>query len=289
MLIRLGYDIELQLQKPATIVAMLNVHPSRMPDLREPDAMQISPPAERSQYPDCFGNLCTLITALEGPLRLRNSTLIEDSGLTDASDWNAPQTPIENLPPETMQFFLSSRYCEVDRLSEIAWELFGHIPPGWPRAQAVCDWVYYYVTFGAQFARSTRTAVDTYNERQGISRDFQHLAITFCRALHMPARYATGYLGPIGVPPSDGPIDFSSWYEVWLGDRWWSFDARYQQPRIGRILMTTGRDAADVAPVTVFGPSTPGRFSVITEELSDQSAGEEETAEAEITLDPALP
>ncbi len=268
MLIRLGYDIELQLPKPTTLVAVLNVHPSRVPDLREPDRMQIAPDADQEQYTDSFGNLCTRIAAPAGPLQLWTSTVIEDAGHPDPVDWNAHQTPVEKLPPETMQFLLSSRYCEVDRLSELAWELFGNIAPGWPRAQAVCDWVYDYVTFGYQFARATRTALETYNERVGVCRDFQHLAITFCRALHIPARYATGYLGDIGVPPA-GPMDFSAWYEVWLGDRWWTFDARNHQPRIGRVLIATGRDASDVAITTTFGVSILNRFSVTTEEVPD--------------------
>jgi transglutaminase-like putative cysteine protease len=277
MLIRLGYDIELEISQPMAVVAVLNVHPSRTADLREPDEVHLSPEAPREQYLDSFGNICTRIMAPQGPLRFWNSTLIEDSGETDAVDWNAPQLPVEQLPTDTLQFLLASRYCEVDRLSELAWQLFGGTAPGWPRAQAICDWVHQHVTFGYHFARPTKSALDVYSERQGVCRDFQHLAIALCRAMHIPARYATGYLGDIGVPPA-GPMDFSAWYEVWLGDRWWAFDARNHQPRIGRVLMATGRDAADVAITTSFGISWLNKFSVVTDEVTESLTVEDHAA-----------
>ena len=268
MLIRLGYDIELEIAKPMTVVAVLNVHPSRIADLREPDEIQIAPDAVREQYADSFGNICTRIMAPQGSLRLWSSTLIEDSGLPDAVGWNAPQLAVGQLPVDTLRFLLASRYCEVDRLSELAWELFHSTPPGWPRVQAICDWVHQHVTFGYHFARPTKSALDVYSERQGVCRDFQHLAIALCRAMHIPARYATGYLGDIGVPLVL-PMDFSAWFEVYLGDRWWSFDARNNQPRIGRVLMATGRDAADVAITTSFGSSWLNNFLVVSDEVPD--------------------
>jgi transglutaminase-like putative cysteine protease len=271
MLIRLGYDIELEISVPMTVIAVLNVHPSRMKDLREPDEIQLSPGTTSERYTDCFGNICTRIEAPQGPLRLSASTLIEDSGNPDPVDWNAPQLPVSRLPKETLQFLLASRYCEVDRLSDVAWQLFGNTQPGWARAQAICDWAHNYVTFGYHFARPTKTALDVYNERQGVCRDFQHLAITLCRAMHIPARYATGYLGDIGIPVN-GEMDFSAWYEVYLGDRWWSFDARNHKPRIGRVLMATGRDAADVAITTSFGVSWLNRFSVVTDEVVEAAS-----------------
>jgi transglutaminase-like putative cysteine protease len=266
MLIRLGYDIELGIAQPMTVVAVLNVHPSRTADLRESDEIQISPEASREQYMDSFGNICTRIMAPQGSLRLWSSTLIEDSGQPDAVDWNAPQLAVEQLPADTLQFLLASRYCEVDRLSDLAWQLFTHTAPGWPRVQAICDWVHQHVTFGYHFARPTKSALDVHAERQGVCRDFQHLAIALCRAMHIPARYATGYLGDIGVPVVL-PMDFSAWFEVYLGNRWWTFDARNNQPRIGRVLMATGRDAADVAITTSFGASWLNRFSVVSDEV----------------------
>jgi transglutaminase-like putative cysteine protease len=267
MLIRLGYDIELENLQPLTIITVLNVHPSRTADLMEPDELQISPESPRGDYTDSFGNRCVRIAAPQGSFRLWNSTLIRDSGEPDPVDWNVRQIPVNELPPETLRFLIASRYCEVDRLSSLAWQLFGNTQEGWPRVQAICDWVHHNITFGYHFARPTMTALDVSVELQGVCRDFQHLAITFCRAMHIPARYATGYLGDIGVPPA-GPMDFSAWFEAFLGGRWWAFDARNNQPRIGRVLMATGRDAADVAITTSFGTSLLKKFLVVTDEVA---------------------
>jgi transglutaminase-like putative cysteine protease len=269
MLIRLGYDIELELSRPMAVVAVLNVHPSRTADLLEPDELRLSPGAIRDEYLDSFGNRCTRILAPQGALRLSNSTLIRDSGEPDPVDRSARQIPVERLPTETLQFLLASRYCEVDRLSDLAWQLFGNIESGWATVQAICDWVQQNVTFGYHFARPTKTALDVSVEKQGVCRDFQHLAITLCRAMHIPARYATGYLGDIGVPPAPSPMDFSAWFEAYLGGRWWTFDARHNTPRIGRVLVATGRDAADVAITTSFGTSLLNSFSVVTEEAEE--------------------
>ena len=272
MQIRLGYRIELDVSEPMAVVAVLNVHASRVQDLREPDEVQISPAVPTQSYIDSFGNQCIRFQAPKGTVLLSNSTLIEDSGAPDPLPFDAPQIPVEQLPPDTVQFLLASRYCEVDQLSCLAWQLFGNTPPGWPRVQAILDWVHSQVTFGYQFARSTKTAVDVSNEKQGVCRDFQHLAITLCRALHIPARYATGYLGDIRVPPVPCPMDFSAWFEVYLGDRWWTCDARHNAPRIGRVLMATGRDAADVAMTTTFGLSWLRSFEVVSYEVESEQA-----------------
>ena len=272
MLIRLGYDIELELSKPMMVVAVLNVHPSRTADLLEPDEIQISPNAAREEYLDVFGNRCTRILAQQGSLRLWNSTLIRDSGEPDAMDWKAAQIPVEKLPHETLRFLLASRYCEVDKLSDLAWSQFGNVTPGWPAVQAICDWVNSHITFNYGLARPTRSALDVYMERCGVCRDYQHLAISLCRALHIPARYATGYLGDIGVPVVL-PMDFSAWFEVYLGGRWWTFDARNNRPRIGRVLIATGLDAADVAITTTFGSSWLKKFEVVTDEVVQQARG----------------
>jgi transglutaminase-like putative cysteine protease len=133
--------------------------------------------------------------------------------------------------------------------------------------QAICDWVHEKVTFSYPQARPTRTALDVYTERVGVCRDFQHLAVTLCRSLNIPARYATGYLGDIAVPPSNTPMDFSAWFEVFLEGRWWTCDARHNAPRVGRVLLATGLDATDVAITTIFGPNFLAGFQVITEEL----------------------
>ena len=200
-------------------------------------------------------------------IRLFNSTLIADSGLPDPVNPDARETPLDQLPEQALGYLLASRYCEVDLLSNTACSLFGHLPRGWQRVRAVCDWVHSNVTFGYQYARNTRTALEVLNERVGVCRDFQHLAVTFCRCLNIPARYATGYLGDIGVPPVPDPMDFSAWFEAYLEGRWWTFDARHNHPRIGRVLMATGRDAADVAITTSFGTSWLQKFEVVTDEV----------------------
>ncbi|MCU1292860.1 MAG: Transglutaminase-like domain [Bryobacterales bacterium] len=271
MLIRLGYDIRFDVPCPTPIVALLNVHPSRVPDLREPDEVQIEPATDREVYTDSFGNTCLRVLAETGTIRFSNSTLIADSGEPDPREPGARQIPVEKLPTETLRFLLASRYCEVDLLSNIAHELFGQTAPGWERVEAICEWVNQKVTFGYAFARSTKTALDVYLERQGVCRDFQHLAVTFCRSLNIPARYATGYLGDIGVPAADSPMDFSAWFEAYLDGRWWTFDARHNRARIGRVLMATGRDAADVAITTSFGATTLTKFEVVSDEIKEES------------------
>jgi transglutaminase-like putative cysteine protease len=272
MLIRLGYDIGFNIPQPVAMVAMLNVHPSRAPDLLESDNLNIEPWVKTETYFDRFGNRCTRFLAPQGQLRIWNSTLIHDSAEKDPVNYQARQHAVIDLPAENLIFLMSSRYCEVDRLSNIAAELFMNMPPGWARVQAIVDWVHRNVVFGYQYARATRTALDVYTERVGVCRDFQHLAIAFCRCMHIPARYATGYLGDIGVPISAAPMDFSAWFEVFLEGRWWTFDARHNNPRIGRVLMATGRDAADVAITTSFGMAELTNFTVVTEEVNDAPA-----------------
>lgn len=266
MLIRLGYDILFETPSPLAMVAMLYVHPSRLNDLREPDELVTSAGVTKDDYIDSFGNRCARLVAPAGELRLQGSTLIEDSGTPDAQGWDAVEHPVAELPTHTLQFLLNSRYCEVDLLSPVAHELFGYSLPGWPKVQAILDWVNSKVTFGYPFARPTKTALDVYTERQGVCRDFQHLAITFCRAMNIPARYATGYLGDIGIPVTSA-MDFSAWFEVYLGGRWWAVDARHNHPRIGRVLMATGRDASDVALTTAFGAAHLKQFAVVSDEV----------------------
>jgi transglutaminase-like putative cysteine protease len=266
MLIRLGYDIRFDIAAPVPMTALLNVHPSRRHDLREPDRLRIEPEVPVEEYQDLFGNLSTRFVAPQGTIRLTNSTLVEDSGAPDPVSHSAREVPVAELPRETLRYLMASRFCEVDLLSPIAVELFGDAPRGWGRVQAICNWVYSKVTFSYPQARPTRTAVDVFTERVGVCRDFQHLAITFCRAMNIPARYTAGYLGDIGVPPS-GPMDFSAWFEAYLEDRWWTFDARHNQQRIGRVLLATGLDATDVAITTSFGSSKLTHFEVVTDEI----------------------
>jgi transglutaminase-like putative cysteine protease len=270
MLIRLGYDIKFELPNSVPIVALLNIYHSRTKDLREPDILRVEPEVKVDTYIDSFGNQCSRLLAPPGELRLYSSTLIEDSGEPDAVDPTAPELPVDKLPTEVLQYLLASRYCEVDLLSNTAVELFGGTPAGWGRVKAICDWINSKVVFGYNYARSTKTALDVYTERVGVCRDFQHLAVTFCRCLNIPARYVTGYLGDIGVPIAPYPMDFSAWFEAYLGDRWWTFDARHNKPRIGRVLMAVGRDAADVAITTSFGSTKLTQFAVVTDEVKEQ-------------------
>jgi transglutaminase-like putative cysteine protease len=267
MLIRIGYDIRFEIGQPVPIVALLSVHPSRRAHLKAPDVVFVEPLLSSDEYTDTFGNICTRILAPTGTLRLSSSTVIEDCGLPDVVCPGARQVPIGELPPETIRFLMSSRFCEVDLLSPDALYLFGNAPGGWGRVQAVCNWVHANVTFSYPHASSTRTALDVYRQRIGVCRDFQHLAITFCRALGIPARYATGYLGDIGVPAAPSPMDFSAWFEVYLEHRWWTFDARHNMPRIGRVLIATGMDATDVAITTSFGSAMLSNFEVVTHEI----------------------
>jgi transglutaminase-like putative cysteine protease len=265
MLIRLGYDFEFDLPREVAMLAMLNVHPLRAPDLVELDEVQTQPQLPVTNYFDTFGNRCARFVAPAGRLRLFGSTLIHDLGHPDPVQLSASESAVGDLPAPVLIYLLNSRYCEVDRFSNLAFELFGSAPSGWRRVQAICDWVHQKVRFDYQQARPTKTALDVFTERVGVCRDFQHLAITFCRAMNIPARYATGYLGDIGVPMC-GPMDFSAWFEAYLDNRWWTFDARHNVPRIGRVLIATGRDASDVAITTSFGQADLCRFFVVTEE-----------------------
>ena len=271
MLIRIGYELTFQAPARTPMLLMLYTHPSRAASLRQPDHVQVEPYVPVREFIDAFGNRCGLLVASPGTLRLWNTTLIEDSGEPDAVYPYATQHPVEELPPEMLTWLLGSRYCEVDKLTDAAWSLFGQTPLGWPRVQAVCDWVHQNVQFGYQFANPTKSASDVFRERTGVCRDLNHLALTFCRCLGVPARYVTGYLGDIGVPRSSAPMDFSGWFEAYLGGRWHTFDARHNTPRIGRVVMARGRDAVDVAITTSFGPTTLGTFIVYTDEQPQPS------------------
>jgi transglutaminase-like putative cysteine protease len=269
MLIRLGYDIQFDTLGEVPIVTLLNVHPSRKKDLREPDELHTDPAVKIENYEDSFGNHGCRLVAPPGKIRFQNSTLIEDSGKPDLEGPSAREIPIEQLPVGVLPYLMNSRYCEVDFLSNTASELFWNAPRGWQRVQAVCDWVHSKVTFGYEFSNPTRSALGVYTERVGVCRDFQHLAITFCRALNIPARYATGYLGDIGVTVEPSPMDFSAWFEVYLEDRWWTFDARHNIRRIGRVLMAAGRDATDCAITTSFGRAKLINFQVTSDEVKE--------------------
>jgi transglutaminase-like putative cysteine protease len=267
MHIKAGYEIAYDCPVVSPMLLMLSIHPSRVKDLVGPHRIDFDQPVRQRDYRDSFGNIVTRIVAPPGRLTISTEFTIEDSGAPDTVAPDAEQHAVEDLPDETIQFLLGSRYCDTDRLTEVAWSLFGDTPPGWARAQAICDYVHDHITFGYEHARPTRTAHDAYMERRGVCRDFAHLAVTFCRCMNIPARYCTGYLGDIGVPPVDSPMDFSAWFDAYLGGRWYTFDARHNIPRIGRILMARGRDATDVAISTTFGPAALASFQVVTDEV----------------------
>ncbi len=267
MQICLGYELIYQCPQPTPMILNLNIHYTRTGDLIRADHMITDPWVPLVLYRDGFGNWCTRLVAPTGRTRLSTDAVINDRGLPEPVVPSAQQHAVESLPEETLVYLLASRYCDTENLSAIAWSLFGHIPSGWPLVQAVCDFVNRHVTFGYQFARPTKTASEAFKERQGVCRDFAHLAITLCRCMNIPARYCTGYLGDIGVPPVEAPMDFAGWFEAYLGGAWYTFDARNNTPRIGRVLIARGRDAADVAISMTFGPNVLEGFRVWAYEL----------------------
>ena len=267
MKIRLGYELRYTFPQPTPMILTLSIHYSRAGDLVEPDHMHTDPSVPIRAYRDGFGNWCTRLVAPAGKMRIWADTVVNDTGAHDVVAPWAEQVPADALPEETLVYLLGSRYCETDVLSETAWRLFAHAPAGWGRVQAICDFVNQHIKFGYEYASPTKTAWQAYNEGRGVCRDFAHLAITLCRCMNIPARYCTGYLGDIGIPPVDAPMDFAGWFEAFLGGQWYTFDARNNVPRIGRVLIAKGRDAADVAINTTFGPNTLDSFRVWTDEV----------------------
>jgi transglutaminase-like putative cysteine protease len=267
MRIRIGYELTYDCPQPTPMILVLHVHFTRVSDLLMADLLRTDPPLAIGEYRDPFGNWCSRIVAPAGRTRVRSDALINDTGWSDAVVRGAAQTPIDSLPEETLVFLLGSRYCETDRLSAIAWQMFGNGPTGWGRVQAICDFVHSHVSFGYAHARPTKTAWEVYRERTGVCRDFAHLAVALCRCMNIPARYCTGYLGDVGVPPADTPMDFSGWFEAYLDGAWYTFDARHNTPRVGRVLIARGRDAADVAISTAFGPNVLSGFKVWTDQV----------------------
>ena len=267
MKIRAGYEIAYECTQPTPMLLMLSVHPSRLPDLHGPHRITFDPPVEAHDYLDGFGNICTRVMAPAGGITVSTDFIVNDTGLPDIVAPDAEQIPVEKLPDDVLVFLLGSRYCDTDHLANMAWSLFGNGPTGWARVQAICDYVHKRLSFGYQHASATRTAWDGFREQRGVCRDFAHLAITLCRCMNIPARYCTGYLGDIGIPVSPEPMDFSAWFEAYLGGSWYTFDARHNKPRIGRILMARGRDATDVALSTSFGATRLASFKVHTDEV----------------------
>ncbi|MDB5598275.1 MAG: transglutaminase [Xanthobacteraceae bacterium] len=268
MKIRVGYELIYDFPQPTPMIVCLGVHFTRASDVIKPDFMITDPALPITPYRDSFGNWCNRIVAPAGRLRIWGDGLVNDSGKPDVVVPFAHQHLVEDLPSETLTYLLGSRYCESDRLTDVAWELFGKSPLGWARVQTICDFVHNHITFGYEHARVTKTAWEAYNEGNGVCRDYAHLAIAFCRCMNIPARYCTGYLGDMGMPPPYGPMDFAGWFEAFLDGRWYTFDARNNIPRIGRVLIAQGRDASDVPITHTFGKNTLVNFKVVTEEVT---------------------
>ncbi|TNE33229.1 MAG: transglutaminase family protein [Alphaproteobacteria bacterium] len=266
MLIRAGYDIVFETEKPTPMLATLSVHPSRNKDLCTPQRIMTEPDIPLYDYVDSFGNICTRLTLPKGLTKLSCGFVIEDPFVLDAIEPDARQDLVEHLPDEVLLYLLGSRYCETDRLADAAWSLFGNGPAGWPLVQAIVSYVHEHIRFDYMQARPTKTAWEAFQERQGVCRDFAHLAIALCRCMNIPARYCTGYLGDMDLPAVVGDMDFSAWFEAYLGGKWYTFDARHNRPRAGRILMARGRDATDAALTTSFGPAILKQFSIYTDE-----------------------
>jgi transglutaminase-like putative cysteine protease len=267
MRLRVGYELIYGCPQPTPMMLMLHIHHTRASDIVVPDYLTTAPSVPLTFYRDGFGNWCTRMVAPAGQIRLTASAVVTDSGVPELIASSERQHAVEDLPEECLPFLLGSRYCETDRLSDVAWSLFDKSPTGAQRVQAICDYVHRRIVFGHAHARSTKTAWDAFTEQKGVCRDYAHLAITFCRCMNIPARYCTGYLSDVGVPPPHEPGDFSAWFEAYVDGHWHTFDARNNVPRIGRILMARGRDATDVAISNAFGPNTLLGFQVWTDEI----------------------
>jgi transglutaminase-like putative cysteine protease len=272
MLIRLGYEIAIECQQRTPIISLLDIHADRQPDIKRQTRVLTSPAVPTSVYQDRYGNACRRFVAPEGSFRILYDAVIEDSGEPDEINPLAREMPVEELPDNVLGYLLGSRYCETDHLSSLAWNLFGHMPPGWARVQAIVDYVHNRLSFGYGYARPTRTAAQAHEERVGVCRDFAHLAITLCRCMNIPARYVNGYLGDIGVPEDPTPMDFNAWIEVFLDGKWYTFDPRHNIPRIGRVVVARGRDATDVPLLHSFGPHRLVMFKVWTYEQESHPA-----------------
>lgn len=260
--LRVGYEIVLACPQPTPMLLTVHIHGSRAADLVRPDTLVTEPAVPLSSYLDSFGNRCTRLVAPAGEIRLSAEALVDDPGTLDPWAPTARELAVPELPDEALLFLLGSRYCETDRLMQTAWDLFSAAPPGWARVQAICDFVHRHVRFGYEHARPTKTALEVLQDGTGVCRDFAHLAVALCRCMNIPARYCTGYLSDVGVPPPHAPGDFAAWFEARLDGGWFVFDPRNNRRHIGRILVARGRDAADVAISNSFGPSELRAFRV---------------------------
>ena len=268
MLIQGGYDISFKCKAATPMLLQVHLRPELRKRLKTPEAFRLDPPVPFFTYADSFGNICTRLVAPAGLLKLSNRFVIRDNGVPDVMPVKARQAKVEDLPNDVLVYLLGSRYCDTDKLATLAWKRFGKTKPGWPLLKAILDYTHERITFGYSHARADRTASEGHTERKGVCRDYAHLAIAFCRSMNIPARYCTGYLSDIGTPQPWPAGDFAAWFEAFVGGSWHMFDPRNNTPRIGRVLIAQGRDAADVPIVQTFGPNTLLNFKVWTDEVA---------------------
>lgn len=262
MLIRIGHEMTISTPSDTPLICLVAPHVSRQQDFVAPETVRTTPQTPIRHYYDSFGNTCRRMIAPAGQFTLCGDVTLRDSGALDEIDLNATEWPVEALPDDALTFLTSSRYVESDLISQEAWDLFGNVPPGWGRIQYIIDYVHARLRFDYQQASSTRTACQANLDGVGVCRDFAHLALAFIRAMNIPARYVNGYVGDIGVPPVEDPMDFAAWIEVFLGGKWYTFDPRNNQRRIGRVVVARGRDATDVPLLNSFGQHSLDRFKV---------------------------
>ncbi|MBP7001176.1 transglutaminase family protein [Amaricoccus sp.] len=268
MLIRAGFEIAIHVDAPTPTLCALSPHPEGLAPVSGTGAVETDPQVPVATYRDNFGNRISRLVLPAGGATLTSDFVVAHDGSADPVAPDAREATVDQLPDATLRFLMPSRFCESDLLGAEAWSLFGGVEPGWARVQAICDFVHDHISFGYGYGSPTKTAADAMREGRGVCRDFAHLSIALCRAMNIPARYASGYLGDIGIPPNPDPMDFCAWFEVWLGGRWHTFDARYNTPRIGRILMVRGRDAADTAMIASFGQHRIAGFKVWCDEVA---------------------
>lgn len=229
----------------------------------------LSPDVPIHAYVDGFGNHVWRWTAPEGQMRIRYDAIVDVPPGADPLLVDLPGTPVDALPDEVLVYTLPSRHCQSDLVIDTAWQLFGELPDGSARVQAICDWAHTNIEYGYGNSISTTSGYDAYQQRRGVCRDFAHIAVMFCRAMNIPARYVCGYLPDIAVPYDPVPMDFHAWFEAYLDGEWRTYDARHNTPRIGRVLIARGRDAVDTAFLTSYGPSTLTGFTVWADEIDE--------------------
>ncbi|MFV9504658.1 MAG: transglutaminase-like domain-containing protein [Oscillochloridaceae bacterium umkhey_bin13] len=254
MHVQIGFELVLESGAPTPTVAITQACSTESQRILRPQ-LSLTPDVPLRIYNDSFGNIVWRWTAPQGMQRIYYDAIAEVSPSDDLVLPDLPGTPVDQLPDETLIYTLPSRYCPSDLVLNDAWQLFGAVPDGWRRVQAICDWAYHSISYIAGSSTGATSGYDVYQSRRGVCRDFAHLGVMFCRALSIPARYVCGYLPDINVPVNPEPMDFHAWFEAYLGGAWHTFDARHNRPRTGRVVIARGRDAVDTAILTSYGAS----------------------------------